>query len=65
MRDGRSTDIEDGLGAENFPLGRWRDSTCDLFQLGFLAVCCVPVLLGQVLTRLNLSLLEALDREPA
>ena len=55
MRDGRSTDIEDGLGAENFPLGRWRDSTCDLFQLGFLAVCCVPVLLGQVLTRLNLS----------
>jgi len=56
-RDGGSMDIQDGPGSENFLVGRWRDSTCDLFHLCFLAVCCVPVLLGQVLTRLNLNLL--------
>jgi Cys-rich protein (TIGR01571 family) len=43
------------------PVGNWRDGLCDCFRLGtfhphvWMAWCCLPIALGQVMTRLNLD----------
>ena len=42
--------------AQSIPFGAWKNSTCDLCRLVFLAFCCYPVVLGQLMTRMNLNL---------
>jgi Cys-rich protein (TIGR01571 family) len=49
------------MGGNTIPSGYWRDGICDCFNLGichphlWMAWCCYPVALGQVMTRLNLN----------
>jgi Cys-rich protein (TIGR01571 family) len=71
---GEDMNLLSGRETEGFsiPVGRWRDGLCDCFQLGichpqfWMAWCCFPIALGQVMTRLNLNWLgNSMEEHPS
>jgi Cys-rich protein (TIGR01571 family) len=60
IREGGS-ERRGGDGGHRIPTGQWRDGLCDCFKHGichpvvWLACCCRPLALGQILNRMNLT----------
>jgi Cys-rich protein (TIGR01571 family) len=60
------------MGRNTILSGQWRDGLCDCFNLGichphfWMAWCCCPIALGQVMTRLNLNWLgNSMEEHPS